>query len=118
MILFAVLLFLAAQETPRAWLASDPLVQFEGDARIRPLMPEGRSPGLYQVVVACDVQADYSLSACRSVRVTPADSGLQDDGPRAVGRIRLRETPDGPRPGDSLLFDIRVETSRRASDRR
>lgn len=114
MILLAAALFLSNLDgSPRAWLAGDPLVQFLGDARHRPLMPTDGTVRQYQVVVACDVQPDYALASCRSVRVIPFDSGLERDGPRSVGHMRVRQTPDGPRPGDSLLFDLRVETSRR-----
>lgn len=115
MILLATTLLLAQEPaTSQAWLSDDPLVQFEDGSQVRPVMPAARNVREYQVVVVCQIQPDLSLASCESARVTPEDEGLRRGGPGAVEHVRLKDVEGGPRPGDSIVFDIRVQTSRRS----
>ena len=115
MILLATALLLAqGPGEPRAWLTDDPHVQFEEGSRIAGVMPSARDVVEYQVVVVCTVEPDFSLSGGESARVMPEDEGLRRGGPGAVEHFRLKDLADGPRPGDSLVFDIRVQTQRRS----
>jgi len=115
MILIAMALLLPQEAVAtRAWLSDDPRVQFEDGARIRGVMPSARDVREYQVVVVCQIQPDFSLASCESARVTPEDEGLRRGGPDAVGQVRIKDVEGGPRPGESLVFDIRVQASRRS----
>ena len=113
MILMLAILLAQTAAPERSWDSGDPLVEYAEDSQWGGVSPLSNGLGAWEVDISCTIAADYALTACEAVRVEPPDTGLQSGGPDSVSRVRLKETAGGPRPGDTILFQMRVETEER-----